>query len=68
MMTAAGRLFLDACRIGQLDLSLPWGGRSPRVLTKAYEEYTLRCVATPLDEWLDDEELDEQCRRHHYGS
>ncbi len=52
-MTDAGRARLDALRVQALDPRLPWGGRSPRVLTRAYKKFTLRCDATPLDEEVD---------------
>ncbi len=63
MLTAAGRAALDALRQEQgLDEKLPWGGRSPRVLTKAYQRFTLEPEASSPDE-LCDEMLDEQYRR-----
>ncbi len=62
-MTPEGRRALDKLRLNQgLQHELPWGGRSPRALTKAYERFTLRQEALPLDE-LGDEEIDEQYRR-----
>jgi len=70
-MTDAGRAWLDAKRVAdstdprQLELNLPWGGRSPRVLTRAYERFTLRREALPLDE---DAATDEQYRRFLSGS
>ena len=60
MMTPEGRARLDELRQEAPDNSLPWGGRSPRVLTKAYERFTLRREAAPLDE---DAMLDEQYQR-----
>jgi hypothetical protein len=60
MMTPEGRARLDELRQEASDNSLPWGGRSPRVLTKAYERFTLRREAAPLDE---DAMLDEQYQR-----
>ncbi len=60
-ITRAGTAALDELRQeAGLDESLPWGGRSPRVLTKAYQRFTLRREAAPLDEEAD---LDEQYRR-----
>ena len=56
MMTPAGRAYLDAMRLGQVPESrLPWGGRSPRVLTKAYKRFSLRQEALPLDESREEE-------------
>ncbi len=68
MMTDAGREELDRLRVEDPrsdQLELPWGGRSPRVLTRAYERFTLRRQASPLDE---DSMLDEQYRRFLNGS
>ncbi len=60
-ITRAGTAALDELRQeAGLDESLPWGGRSPRVLTKAYQRFTLRREAAPLDE---EAGLDEQYRR-----
>ncbi len=65
MMTREGRAILDAMRLESgLDPELPWGGRSPRALTKAYEKFTLRRDASPLDE---DAMIDEQYRRFLHG-
>ena len=61
-MTRAGREELDRYRQLDLDDKQPWGGRSPRALTKAFRRFSLRQEALPLDE-LGDEELDEQYRR-----
>ena len=64
MMTPEGLARLDEYRRSALDPSLPWGGRSPRVLTRAYERFTLRERAVRLDDyWLPDIETDEQARR-----
>ena len=69
-MTPKGHQLLDELRIEQgLDPSLPWGGRSPRCLTRGHELRILSDDAAPLDEFLGDEELiEEQCRRHFHGS
>ena len=66
-ITSAGRKALDALRLSQgLDESLPWGGRSPRVLTKAHERFRL----SPRDaaSKAEDDEVDEQYRRFLHGS
>ncbi len=61
-LTPAGRARLDELRVSQgLDPSLPWGGRSPRVLTRAYERFTLRGETAPSGE--EDALIDEQYRR-----
>ncbi len=73
MMTGAGRKKLDKLRqeLGQLELPLePWGGRSPRCLTRAYEKFTLEAqdddvTAFSLEE---SDRLDQMCRRHFHGS
>jgi len=66
MMTPAGRRQLDALRVsGGLDPDAPWGGRSPRVLTKAYERFTLGLEAPSL--MSEDDVLDEQYRRFLYA-
>ena len=63
-MTREGRAVLDELRVrGGLDPRLPWGGRSPRVLTRAYAQFILRREVAPLDEFFDEEVLDEQYRR-----
>ena len=60
---------LDKLRQTQgLDKSLPWGGRSPRLLTQAHIRFSLSQEAATLEEKGDDQFLDEQCRRHLYGS
>ncbi len=50
-----------------VQLELPWGGRSPRTLTQAFQRFSLQHEAARLEE-LDDEIIEEQCRRHLYGS
>ena len=68
-MTPTGRAVLDELRKRQgLDPELPWGGRSPRVLTQAYQRFTLPLEAATLKPIFDEEVIDEQCRRHHHGS
>ena len=60
-ITLEGRQLLDQLRRDAgLDSSLPWGGRSPRVLTRGHNLFSLRREAAPLDE---DGRLDEQYRR-----
>ena len=69
MMTPAGRIALDVLR--RLDVSeenseLPWGGRSPRVLTRAYQKFILEPLGDDAGQdlgELDDVMLDEQYRR-----
>ncbi len=69
MMTEEGRLFLDKCRLDSgLDPTLPWGGRSPRVLTRAHERFRLKPSGDAATDFGDDRFIDEQCRRHQYGS
>jgi len=69
-MTRAGRAALDDLRKEALDPSLPWGGRSPRALTRAHQRFTLRDETAPIDELgdPDDAMIDEQYRRFLYGS
>ncbi len=68
MMTPAGRAFLDKERKDSKDprqLDLPWGGRSPRVLTEAYQRFNLRAgdgAVEPVDA-ADEELINEQYRR-----
>ena len=65
-MTRRGMWKLDELRKRAPDprqLRLPWGGRSPRALTKAFQKFTLPQRggdATPI---FDEETLDEQYRR-----
>ncbi len=66
MMTREGRAVLDELRRrGGLDENLPWGGRSPRVLTKAYERFTLRREDAELSDG--DRLLEEQYQRFLQG-
>ncbi len=65
-MTKAGRRELEGLRVADpLQLELPWGGRSPRTLTKAYDRFTLRRKTSTVEEVddLDEERIDEQYRR-----
>jgi len=56
MLTRAGVVLLDELRMKQgLDPKKPWGGRSPRVLTKAYIKFTLRRATSTVEEGGDDE-------------
>ena len=67
-MTDEGRRQLDELRVKQgLDPKLPWGGRSPRVLTRAWNQFNLGRETTTLQE-ADDEMIDEQYRRFLHGS
>ncbi len=67
-MSLKGRQALEAYRkaeeLGQL--SLPWGGRSPRDLTKAAISFSLRREEATLVE--EDAKIDEQYRRFSHGS
>ncbi len=68
MVTAEGRRRLDALRLLDPSSEEPWGGRSPRVLTRGYELFSLSHEETTFETVWDDTVLDQQCRRHHYGS
>jgi len=60
---------LDRLRVDQgLDPRLPWGGRSPRVLTKAYEQFRLSLRDDDVNTDFDDALLEEQYMRHRDGS
>ncbi len=64
MMTSAGRRALDGLRLSQgLDESLPWGGRSPRDLTRAAERFRFKPLGDDAEPFFDDELVDEQYRR-----
>ena len=59
-MTRRGMELLDRLRqqdavAGMVDPRLPWGGRSPRVLTRAWQKYNFSTAAATLDEECDDE-------------
>ncbi len=63
-MTAAGRKALDELRQSEgLDASLPWGGRSPRCLTRAYERFSLEPLGDDANEFFNEGVLDEQYER-----
>ncbi len=67
-MTREGRAVLDRLRVEQgLDPSLPWGGRSPRCLTRAYERFTFKARDDDVNGFFDEEVINEQCRRHLHG-
>ncbi len=69
-MTDAGRRKLDEMRQAKPDprqLKLPWGGRSPRALTRAANDPRFRLETSSIDE-VGDRLIDEQCRRHFHGS
>ena len=60
---------LDGLRVEQgFDPDLPWGGRSPRHLTEAYQRFSFRLEAATLDEFFDEDVVDEQYRRFQNGS
>jgi len=66
-LTAAGRRWLDDQRVADPDprqLELPWGGRSPRALTKAAQAFRLSLEAATLDE---DAMIDQQYQRFLHG-
>jgi len=65
MISRKGMIELARLREKDLDPSLPWGGRSPRTLTRAWEKFTFRPATTELnpDAW-DEEVIEEQYRRH----
>ncbi len=66
-LTRAGTAALDALRQEQgLDKKLPWGGRSARVLTRAWKRFNLSPEAATLEE--EDARIDEQYRRFLHGS
>ncbi len=68
-MTEAGRAALDKLRVGQgLDPNIPWGGRSPRVLTEAYKRFRFEATSDDADSIFDDQVLDEQSQRQQYGT
>ena len=68
MMTREGRAVFDELRIRQgLDPRLPWGGRSPRSLTKAYARFSLRHEALPLDEVCEDSLMEKIAPEVPYG-
>ncbi len=63
-LTPAGRAALDKLRVEQgLDPKLPWGGRSPRVLTEAHIRFSLGHEAATLDDFFEDSVIDEQHQR-----
>ncbi len=68
-ITPHGLTVLDGLRRSQgLSSELPWGGRSPRVLTQAWNRFRFVRETATLNEWPDERAIEEQCRRHHYGS
>ncbi len=68
-MTLAGRIALDELRRLQgLDDKLPWGGRSPRALTRAYEAFRLEPRGDDAEPIFDEEVTEEQYRRFKYGA
>ena len=66
-ITRKGYRQLDLFRQEDPDESQPWGGRSPRHLTDAYQRFSLGSEAATLEESDEDIRLDEQDRRFHYG-
>ena len=69
-MTPAGRAKLDGLRVADPQLHLPWGGRSPRHLTDAYQRFSLKPGTSSVDEFGDhtDAEVDEMYRRFSHGT
>ncbi len=71
MITPCGRSVLDRLRVEQgLDPELPWGGRTPRVLTQAHIRFNLVPEGASLNEdsmWLTNEKTDEQAWRAFNG-
>ncbi len=68
-MTSKGLAVLDKLRLKQgLQLELPWGGRSPRVLTRAWERFRFVRETATLDEWPCEDVVEEQYRRFQNGS
>ena len=68
-VTRAGARVLDELRVEQgLDPKLPWGGRSPRVLTRAYKRFNFSQETAPVDDDFDEDYVEEQYRRFHNGS
>jgi len=70
MMTEAGRRRLDDERVENPtheQFSLPWGGRNPRALTQAYIRFSLKAQDDGVPDVFEENALEEQCRRHHYG-
>jgi len=64
-MTAAGRKLLELARIADPRPDEPWGGRSPRTLTKAFKRFSFSLEAATLDE---DAMIDQQYQRFLHGS
>ena len=55
-LTPDGEKMLDELRVKQgLDPKFPWGGRSPRVLTRAYKRFTLGLEGASLEEGSENE-------------
>ena len=68
MMTRAGVEKLDELRVrGGLRPKIPWGGRSPRVLTAAWGRFRFVRETATVDEWPTEEVIEEQYRRFNYG-
>ncbi len=69
-ITKAGMLALDRARKSDPRPALPWGGRSPRVLTEAWKAFNLESRRDDLNDsffvW-DGYLIDKQCQRHLYG-
>jgi len=57
LLTRAGEKMLDELRVKDRfpDPKLPWGGRSPRVLTKAYKRFRLHLREGDIKEDFDNE-------------
>lgn len=67
MMTEAGRALLDDLRQSDpkdpRQLELPWEGRSPRSLTRGAKLGRLLRETATLDEFFDEEVVEDQHRR-----
>jgi len=70
-MTPEGRAVLDKLRVSQgLDPSLPWGGRSPRELTRVALGVNLKPLGDDATDFSPEEDarIEEQYRRFNHGS
>ncbi len=67
-ITPHGLTVLDGLRRSQgLSSELPWGGRSPRLLTVAWNRFKFVRETATLDEWPDELTIEEQSRRDQNG-
>ena len=69
-ISKAGVRKLDELRLEALDPNFPWGGRSPRCLTEAWQRFNLQSRDDDVNEFFvwDAELIDEQNRRFFNGS